>query len=263
MTKQAKKKCSISTVLLLVIGIGCIAVGLWMIVPILMDYQKSNATYANLESEYVKILQPNIETEINANWWYEDVDIQLSELQQINDDIIGWIRFDNLEKISYPILYSGDDITYLRSDIYGNESTAGCIFMEGLNSSDFEDCHTIIYGHNMRNLSMFGSLKKYKEEGFYEDNQYFTIYTENMAYRYQIFAYRDVSETSDVYSIGYVPGEQFETFVKELIRSSYVDTGVEVKKDDKVITLSTCSTTGNRFVVHAVRVGEHEYSADK
>lgn len=263
MTKQMKKKCSISTVLLLVIGIGCIAVGLWMIVPILMDYQKSNATYASLESEYVKILQPNIETEINANWWYEDVDIQLSELQQINDDIIGWIRFDSLDKISYPILYSGDDATYLRTDIYGNESTAGCIFMEGLNNPDFNDSHTIIYGHNMRNLSMFGSLKKYKEDGFYEDNQFFTIYTVDRAYRYQIFAYSDVTEDSDVYAVGYVPGEQFESFLHQIIRSSYVDTGVAVSKDDKMITLSTCSTSGKRFVVHAIRVEEQEYNTEK
>lgn len=263
MKGQNKGKWCASTILLLIVGSGCILAGLIMLVPTLLDYQKANATYATLESEYITISKPDVTIEVNENWWFEDVDINISELKQENDDIVGWIRFDHIEKISYPILYSGDDTTYLRSDIYGHDSTAGCIFMEGLNNPDFSDCHTIIYGHNMRNLSMFGSLKKYKEEGFYEDNQFFTIYTEDMAYRYQIFAYRDVPETSNVYAVGYAPDEHFETFLKELIRGSYVDTGIEVTKDDKIITLSTCSTTGNRFVIHAVRTEEHAYHIEK
>mgnify|MGYP000217125079 FL=1 len=78
--------------------------------------------------------------------WYTDVDVKLEELQQVNADIIGWIRFDNLEQLSYPVLYSGDDEKYLRTDIYGNQTIAGCIFMEGMNTPDFQDYHTILYG---------------------------------------------------------------------------------------------------------------------
>ncbi len=71
------------------------------------------------------------------------MDVKLEELQQVNADIIGWIRFDNLEQLSYPVLYSGDDEKYLRTDIYGNQTIAGCIFMEGMNTPDFQDYHTI------------------------------------------------------------------------------------------------------------------------
>ena len=88
---------------------------------------------------------------------------------------MAWLRFDNYNDvhISYPVLYSGDDETYLRSDIYGNYHIAGCIFLEGMNQPDFSDYHSIIYGHNMRNTTMFGDLKRYKnDEGFYENNQY-------------------------------------------------------------------------------------------
>ena len=123
---------------------------------------------------------------------------------------------------------------------------------------DFNDCHTILYGHNMKNGSMFGSLKQYKNDGFYEKNAYFTVFTEDAAYRYQIFTYSDVPEDSDVYTTGYLPDETFDGFLTELLKSSYKDTGVAVGKDDKVLTLSTCSGDGLRFVVHAVRVDEHE-----
>ena len=65
------------------------------------------------------------------------------------------------DSISYPVLYSGDDETYLRSDIYGNYHIAGCIFLEGMNQPDFSDYHSIIYGHNMRNTTMFGDCLLY------------------------------------------------------------------------------------------------------
>ncbi len=63
--------------------------------------------------------------------WYTDVDVNLEELQQVNADIIGWIRFDNLERLSYPVLYSGDDEKYLRTDIYGNQNDCRMYFFGG------------------------------------------------------------------------------------------------------------------------------------
>lgn len=262
-----KKQWSASSVILLIIGLGMIVGALALLVPTLLDYKKSNDTYEELVDSYVKVdksedeIRADITMEqINPNWWYEEVEIDLAGIQQVNSDVIGWIRFDNIEILSYPILYSGDDEKYLRTDIYGNQTTAGCIFLEGANTSDFNDSHSIIYGHNMRNLSMFGSLKKYKEEGFYQENKYFTIYTNDYAYRYQIFAFRDVPETSNIYTIGYGNDDTFQAFIDEMIRTSYENTEVTPTKNDKIITLSTCSTTGNRFVVHAVRVNEHTMS---
>ncbi len=179
----------------------------------------------------------------------------ISALKEENEEIIGWITFDNME-LSYPIMHGADNEYYLNHTFSGEINSAGSIFMEASNHPDFEDCHTIIYGHNMRNLSMFGRLKKYKTEEFYEEHQYFTIYTEEQAYRYQIFAYYDISEAGDVYTIGFEPDETFRKFVNDMIRRSYYDTNVEVTEQDKVITLSTCSTEGHRFVVNAKRIEE-------
>lgn len=175
-------------------------------------------------------------------------------LKEQNEDVIGWISFDNLD-ISYPIMQGVDNNEYLRHTFSKKYNKAGSIFMEAENTSDFEDCHTIIYGHNMKNLSMFGQLKYYKDDGFYDEHQYFTIYTEENVYRYQIFAYYDISATGDVYAIGFAHDAVFGEFVNNMVTRSYYDTGVEVAESDKVITLSTCSTSEeNRFVVNAKRV---------
>lgn len=179
----------------------------------------------------------------------------IGSLREQNEEVIGWIAFDNID-LSYPIMQGEDNTYYLTHTFSGETNSAGSIFMEAGNHSDFNDCHTIIYGHNMKNLSMFGQLKKYKTEEFYEEHQFFTVYTLDQVYRYQIFAYYDISETGDIYTIGFSPDEEFEAFVGNMLRRSYYDTGVDVTAQDKVITLSTCSTEGNRFVINAKRVEE-------
>ena len=180
-------------------------------------------------------------------------------MRKDNPDIMAWLRFDNYNDvhISYPVLYSGDDETYLRSDIYGNYHIAGCIFLEGMNQPDFSDYHSIIYGHNMRNTTMFGDLKRYKnDEGFYENNQYFNIYTDTQVLRYQIFSYYDVEQDDEVYTVGYGPDDTWQAMIDRMVTSSMKDTGIHPTKEDKIVTLSTCTSSGEtkRFVVHGVLV---------
>ena len=164
------------------------------------------------------------------------------------------------EDISYPVMYSGDNSYYLRKTFNREHATAGSIFLEGSNKTDFGDCHTIIYGHNMKNLSMFGKLKYYnRDENYYDSHQYFQILVDGKKYRYRIFSYETVSDDSDEYTVGFEPDETFGKFVQRMAASSMKDTGIVPTKDDKVVTLSTCSTSGEtyRFVVHGVRVDEH------
>ncbi len=256
--KEQKKKRSrsiVSTIILL-LGIALIVVSGIQLFRIGRDYNQSNKLYEEVAKEAVVVKQT--ESTKKEIPWYEFATVDLDPVKEINSDVIGWIYFEN-EEISYPILYSGDNDTYLRTALDKTQATAGSIFLEGANTPDFEDCHTLVYGHNMRNLSMFGKLKYYKNDGYYDNHAYFQIFVDGKVHRYQIFAYADVPEDSFVYAVPFGADDTFQTFINDIIRQSYKDTGITVTKDDKIITLSTCSAESRRFVVHAKRVDTHEY----
>lgn len=251
------------SILVFFAALAVICFALSKLIPILWDYRGSQKTYEKLET-YVTEDSPSgsgSAGEDAGDETWEQTEINFSELKKENSDIIAWIRFDDPGEVAvnYPVLYSGDNDTYLRHDIYGDYHIAGCIFLEGSNRPDFSDYHSIVYGHNMRNSTMFGDLKKYKEQtGFYEKNQYFTIYTETKKIRFRIFSYHDVKDTSEIYTAGYLPGKEYQNFLKRLTDLSIQDCGIEPEDTDKIVTLSTCSTEGEdqRFVIHAVCVGE-------
>lgn len=257
-----KKKRGIFSIALCFIGIGMMLFAGWNLYTFFKDYADSNALYGDLEESYVtkntqeEDSQNTESTEVEEIPWYEMYTVDLEGVEAMNSDVIGWFVHET-EEISYPILFSGDNTTYLRTGIDMKHATAGSIFMEGVNSPNFQDSHTIIYGHNMRNLSMFGKLKYYHEDGYYEENQYFQIHTQDTIYRYQIFAYEVVEADSFIYSVPYAPGQQFANFLDKIYRKSEKDTGVVATDADKIITLSTCSSNDNRFVVCAVRVDSH------
>lgn len=241
----------------------CLAVALfsgWKLIGIFRDYRQSERQFRQIEKEYVKNVEKTEPTK-QSDQNKKEKEINFEGLQKRNPDIRAWIAFEHLDQvhISYPVLYSGDDETYLRHDIDGNYHIAGCIFLEGENHPDFSDYHSIIYGHNMRNTTMFGDLKRYKkEQGFYENNPEFLIYTEKKVLRYRIFSYYDVDADSNVYTVGYEPGEAYQKYLDALAASSMKDTGIHPKSTQKIVTLSTCSETGSdqRFVIHGVCVEE-------
>ena len=202
------------------------------------------------------------EPEDDTNAWYHDIDVDFAGLRKQNEDIVGWIYFEDEESISYPLLYSGDDY-YLRRNYLKEEETAGSIYIDGNNSPDLDDAHTLIYGHNMRNLSMFGKLRYYKtEEDYFENHRYFHLITETGAYRYEIFAYKDVGTlTGGIYTTWKYVDIDFKEFVNNTIcQGSYVDADIDIEDETHIVTLSTCSYDSDvRFTVSAVRVDEHEW----
>ena len=158
MEKKKKKKRHPVTLVILIIALAVMIFSIVKLAGIQKDYKESEKTFQTLESEYV------VHPDGAGALWQDGTRIQFEALRKENPDIMAWLRFDNYNDvhISYPVLYSGDDETYLRSDIYGNYHIAGCIFLEGMNQPDFSDYHSIIYGHNMRNTTMFGDLKMTK-----------------------------------------------------------------------------------------------------
>lgn len=259
MKEDTNKQTSHRWLFWIILAVILIAAALWNLLPPYIDRWRSAQDYKNMAADYVTDdSEPDDGKQKKKDWWLTDVKVELDKLQAENPDVIGWIRFDDQEAlgINYPILYSGDNKKYLRTDLHGNSHIAGSIFLEGLNQSDFSDYYNIIYGHNMNNGTMFGGLKKYKDEGFWKQNQYFTIYTTKTVYRYRIFSYEDAVNGGSVYKVGYQPGEEYQQFIDEMRKNSVIYTGITPQSTNKILTLSTCTGSGysKRFAVHAVCV---------
>lgn len=257
--KKQRRRPDVLSILLVIAGIAMIGFALAKLIPILLQYHEEEAVYDEIRDDYVEVKSIDDLKEAESTWWYDSVFVNLEELQKENADVAAWIRFDHMD-LSYPIMYSGDNETYLHADLNKEYSKAGTLFIDQKNEPDFSDGNTIVYGHNMKNGSMFGKLKKYKKDGFYEDNQYFTIYTKDEAMRYHIFAYYDTDETDSYYFTSYEGEEALGNLFSEFKKKSYYDTGVEVTPEDKTVTLSTCSAEGKRFLVIAVLEETHAYA---
>lgn len=199
------------------------------------------------------------EPQIREIPWHDMIRVDFENLRELNQDVVGWVFFEN-EDISYPILYSGDNVKYLRRTLDGKNASAGSIFLDGSNTTDFEDSRTVVYGHNMKNLSMFGKLKYYmQDKEYYEDHQYFQILVDDMVYRYQIFSCFDVPESeTEICRVDFTSEKDFTKFIGKLQKRSVIDTEIEVDYEDKVVTLLTCYSTGRRTLVNAVRVDSYE-----
>ena len=188
----------------------------------------------------------------------EDIsDFDLISVQDQYPETVGWIYFED-GHISYPIMQSSDNEKYKTCGYTGEEAWTGAIFLDCRSSSDFSDSNSIIYGHNMKDGTMFGTLRDYREDpGYYNDHQYFQVITRERTYRYRIFAYMDVPDTYVLYD--YVGDASLE-FVKdaEPVRiKSYMDSEIPVNETKKVVTLSTCTDKDQlRFVVLGVMTDE-------
>lgn len=127
--------------------------------------------------------------------WSEMIRVDLNQLSETYPDVIGWLYFEDGE-ISYPILYSGDNETYLRRAYTGETTSAGSIFLNADNHTDFSDDVTVLFGHNMRDESMFGNLRNYPYPGDEVDAHAFVqVHTKAGIFRYKIAAGADVADT--------------------------------------------------------------------
>lgn len=208
-------------------------------------------------STAVSSLQTAIEIQKNGSSLQAPLEVDFQVLQGINSDVIGWLYVEALDGISYPMVQGEDNDRYLHHTYEGKYNFAGTIFIDCENSRDFSDCNTIVYGHNMKNGSMFGQLKNYvNKQETYAKSKYFWILTPEADYRYEIIAAYTTGVDSDTYTFFTSPGEKFLEYLENIRAWSVINTtSRKFTVRDKVVTLSTC--TGNdstRFVVQGVRV---------
>lgn len=226
--------------IILIIAIGVFCYSAYRLYGIYSEYKRGDDEYEEVE----KIAFASIEAK-------EEIDLEA--LKKINDDVIGWIDFVTIP-INYPVVKGEDNDFYLTHTFNKEENKSASIFADYMNKGDFTDKNTIIYGHNMKNKSMFGLLNNYKDEDYYKSNPGFYIYDFTGKHYYEIFSCYTVEADGDIYQINFVSDEDFINYVDKAKSRSNYKTDVKIDETDKLILLSTCTTNDDyRFVVHAVR----------
>lgn len=178
----------------------------------------------------------------------EDID-----LYYINSDYIGWINIENTP-IDYPIVKGDNNEFYLTRDFNKQYLKTGSIFMDYRNEG-FEDRNVVVYGHHMKDQSMFGSLKKFKDLDYLHKNKYISITTKNNEkLMYEIFGlYVTSSDDIECTSVNFNGEEEFTKYIDGIASKSIYNSDININNTDKILTLSTCSYefSNARLVVHA------------
>lgn len=223
--------------------------------------------------------------EKNAGNVYEELKVQVStepllELPQIGEpvyenpidfesltaqypDIYAWIHIPGT-RVDYPIVQrDGDNTYYLNHTIEGRRRAEGAIFTEDYNGKDFEDPNTIIYGHNMKNGSMFKGLHKYKDRQYFAEHSELFIYQENRILRYKIFAAYTYDSRHLMLSFDFNDENVYRAYLDSVLTrkdmSSNIDASIKITSEDSIITLSTCNNNDKqRYLVQAVLLSIQE-----
>lgn len=211
-------------------------------------------TEENTEETTTEAVEESTQSEENAG----DSPIDWEGMWEINEDVYAWITIPGTV-IDYPILQHATDNTYyLNYNIDGSYGYPGCIYTENMNAKDFSDNNTVIYGHNMKNGSMFAGLHQYEEKGFFEEHSKVMIYTPEKEYEYTVFAAYIYDDRHLLYSFDFANEEVYASYLDTVLNmrdlSANIRDDIIVTKDDNIITLVTCMSKqpDKRLLVQAV-----------
>lgn len=236
--------CVVIMLLLLAVGVSYVAV------EHDAEVEKQKMMEA-LKQEFVSepIPEPEVEPEIvipepeTPAIIYCEPTIDFAGLQTENQDIYAWIQVPGTE-IDYPVLQREEDNYYLNRNVDGSKGYPGCIYSNKCNAQDFSDFITVLYGHNMKNGTMFAGLHQFKEADFFQNNKQILVYTADARYTYEI-------GMAAAYNDSYIPAyfnvnsaqeaEQFQISLenyedeRKQIRAEVTET-----EEEKLLVLSTC-----------------------
>lgn len=249
MKKDKKKVVFLSSIILLflcVIGVGIF----------LLTKSKEPEKVSQPDLDPIEIEEPALEEQEEV---YESP-IDFAHWKSVNDDVYAWIRIADTN-IDYPILqHETDDSYYLEHTIDGVEGYPGSIYTEKVNAKDFSDFNTLIYGHDMRDGSMFKHLHKFEDYEFFETHDTVLIYTETETKSYRVYAAVIYDNRHIMYTYDNDNMEDRTAFIQSLKeiggKGSYFREGMTIDENSKLITMSTCITgqPDKRYIVLAEEI---------
>lgn len=239
----------------------------------LYRYRQADVLYNDLQNRYVTFLpQQSPEQSTNSadpsapdTSSPEPVEVVIAPIRvdfdallQENGDVVGWLYCEDTP-INYPVLRADDNDYYLHRDLNGKYLFSGSLFVDYRCPPIGMGQNFIIYGHNMKNGTMFAVLSKYKEQSYYDEHPVLWYLTPNGDYRIDLFAGMVTKSDSEVYTPNFGDEEAFGAFLQRTIESSTFVSDVSVTPEDHIVTLSTCSYEfGNaRYVVLGKLIGSY------
>lgn len=241
MNKWVKRAIFIVLLVVFFGSTGYIGYSMW-------QYRANEQFYIQMADQYT---QPSSVPESKENGVYAPITVDFEALKQKNPDVTGWIYCED-SVINYPILKGEDNDFYLHHNIDGEYSKAGSIFMDTENTSGFGDPNTVLYGHHMKDKSMFASIEYWAEQAYYEGHPVMWILTPEQDYRVDLFSGYTISAFSDTYRIFPEAGEEFNAYLTDMASRSDFQAEVSLEGDAHYVLLSTCaySFEDARYVLH-------------
>ena len=246
--KKNKSKKYKKTILNLILYINLLSILIYSGIKIFKWYK--DKTNNNKIAEQIK--STVIVEEENG----DEYTVDFNKLKEQNNETIAWLKVNNTN-VEYPVVKGTNNSFYLNHSFDKSNNSAGWIFADYRNKFDNTDKNIVIYGHNMRDGSMFGSMLNILNAKWYEneENTNITLYTENEKCMYKVFSVYKIENEDYYIKTEFKNDNEFEEFIKTLKKRSIKDFNVDVSKDDNILTLSTCANNNKyRVVLHAKKV---------
>ena len=167
-------------------------------------------------------------------------DIDFDALRKINPDIVGWIYYENTP-INYPIVKGTDNEEYLTTMFDGNYGSFGTLFVDAITEAPFKQFNTIVYGHHMRNGSMFGTLRRLKDTEYLKEHPRMELVTPEGKFHLEIWAFLNQPSDSNIYTTNIKNEEDCAAYLQLVQGIAEYITSVEVTPSDRLVELSTCA----------------------
>lgn len=203
----------------------------------LYGYYKADKEYGDMQSRFVARIPDGTEQEPKET---APISVDFEALLKENSDIIGWLYCENTP-INYPVVQAEDNDRYLRRDLHGEYLRTGTLFADYHCSAVGTGQNHIIYGHNMQNASMFGTIVNYKDQKYYEEHPVLYYLTPDNDYKIELFSGFTANSHSNIYRAEIGDTEAFDAFLQEIIAKSTFNSDVSVTGEDHIVMLSTCS----------------------
>lgn len=228
-------------IMIFLIALGMMTFSGYKLWDIQSEYAQGEKIYEDYINNFVET--GKVGDTVEAAEMERKISIDFDSLQKENQDVVGWIYSENTP-INYPVVQSYDNDYYLRRTLDRTYNIAGSIFMDYRNSPDFTDFNTIIYGHNLRTETMFGSLKEYSNQEYYEKHPVMYLSTPGGDYAIELIAGYRTDIHDDVYILPQTE-EELEDLYYEAVELSNFHGDSTFEEGDRLITLSTCSDYGD------------------